>query len=702
MSKNNFKFSILGNPNSGKSAVFNLITGLNQKVSNYPGITVEKHSSLISLENKNISIDDYPGTYSTKSQSIDEAAVRDTVFKWIESKELRPDGIIYVADITNLRRNLYFFSQLLPLNIPIILLLNMSDLINPADILSIEKLKKEFKIFDIISFSALKKQGLKELRRSMVDLLSNESKSKNTFLSLSSENRKLLKPIIGILKKSIDASKEVIEDLSLSIFSSESFCKSSFFSNSIKDKVLKERKNILSKISTNMSKTINTLESDLRYGFIDEILFNSNFKEKNQIEDKTKSEKIDKFLTHPVFGPFLYIGILYFIFQSIFTFASIPMDFIDGIVSSFGNFVYDSLPNSLFRDLIVDGIIAGVGGIVIFLPQIIILMLFMIVLEDTGYMTRVTFMTDKYMRMIGLHGKSILPIMSGYACAIPGIISSRTIDSWKERLVTILVLPLISCSARLPVYVLMISAFIPQIYIYDFIGLQGFVMVCMYFLGTITAFILAKVFSKFLSEKSNPSFIMEIPPYRLPILKSVLKQLINRSKLFLVNAGKIIMLISIILWFLVSFPKHNGESVSIKDSYAGKVGQLIEPVIKPLGFDWKIGIGLITSFAAREVVVSTLSTIYNVEDDGENMVNLKEAMKNDINPATGKNVFTPLVAISIMVFYVYAAQCVATFAIVKTETNTWKWPIFMIAYMTLLAYVMSFLVYNFGRYFGYS
>ena len=702
MSKNNFKFSILGNPNSGKSAVFNLITGLNQKVSNYPGITVEKHSSIISLENKNISIDDYPGTYSTKSQSIDEAAVRDTVFKWIESKELRPDGIIYVADITNLRRNLYFFSQLLPLNIPIILLLNMSDLINPADILSIQKLKKEFKIFDIISFSALKRQGLKELRKSMVDLLRNKSKSKNTFLSLSSENRKLLKPIIDILKNSIDASKELIEDLSLSIFSSESFCKSSFFSNSIKDKVLRERKNILSKISTSMSKTINTLESDLRYGFIDEILFNSNFKDRSQIEDKTKSEKLDKFLTHPIFGPFLYIGILYFIFQSIFTFASIPMDFIDGIVSSFGNFVYNNLPDSLLRDLIVDGIIAGVGGIVIFLPQIIILMLFMIVLEDTGYMTRVTFMSDKYMRMMGLHGKSILPIMSGYACAIPGIISSRTIDSWKERLVTILILPLISCSARLPVYVLMISAFIPQIYIYDFIGLQGFVMVCMYFLGTITAFILAKVFSKFLSEKSNPSFVMEIPPYRLPILKSVLKQLINRSKLFLVNAGKIIMLISIILWFLVSFPKHNGESVSIKDSYAGKVGQLIEPVIKPLGFDWKIGIGLITSFAAREVVVSTLSTIYNVEDDGENMVNLKEAMKNDINPVTGKNVFTPLVAISIMVFYVYAAQCVATFAIVKTETNTWKWPIFMIAYMTLLAYIMSFLVYNLGQYFGFS
>jgi len=306
------------------------------------------------------------------------------------------------------------------------------------------------------------------------------------------------------------------------------------------------------------------------------------------------------------------------------------------------------------------------------------------------------------MRMMGLHGKSILPIMSGYACAIPGIISTRTIDSWKERLVTILILPLISCSARLPVYVLMIGAFIPNVYIFNFFALQGLVMVVMYFLGTVTAFILAKVFSKFLSERSNPTLIMEIPPYRLPIIKSVYKQLINRSKLFLVNAGKIIMLISIALWFLVSFPKIDGESVQISDSYAGKMGHLIEPVIEPLGFDWKIGIGLITSFAAREVVVSTLSTIYNVEDDGDDMINLKDAMKNDINPKTGKNVFTPLVAVSIMVFFVYAAQCVATFAIVRTETNSWKWPMFMIGYMTALAYLMSYFVYNFGLYLGFS
>ena len=700
---NNFQYSILGNPNSGKTAVFNLLTGLNQKVSNYPGITVEKKESIISINKKNITLTDYPGSYSVKSQSIDESVVREAFLSWINNNKSRPDGIIYVADITNLRRNLYFFSQLLPLDLPIILLLNMSDIVEPSKIVDIKTLKDEFNIFDIIPFSASKKKGLNILKNSIDKLTDRSSLNlNNNSLKLSDSNEKLLKPIINLVKKNINASKKIIEDLSLSILSCKNFCENLFFDQSIKTKLIQKRKKILSNIDQSMSSTINTLESDLRYGFIDEILYSSSYKKNTKVKVETKSEKIDKVLTHSIVGPVLYVTILYFIFQSIFTFASVPMDFIDSLVSSFGNSVYKNLPDSLFRDLIVDGIIAGVGGVIIFLPQIIILMLFMQLLEDTGYMSRVTFMMDKYMRYMGLHGKSILPIMSGYACAIPGIISTRTIDSWKERLVTILILPLISCSARLPVYVLMISAFIPQIYIFEFIGLQGFVMVLMYFLGTITAFILAKVFSTFLSEKSNPSLIMEMPPYRIPILKSVFNQLVNRSKLFLINAGKIIMLISIVLWFLVSYPKENGESLPVSKSYAGKAGHLIEPVIKPLGFDWKIGIGLITSFAAREVVVSTLATIYNVEDDGDNMVNLKEAMQNDINPETGKNVFTPLVAISIMVFYVYAAQCVATFAIVKTETNTWKWPIFMIVYMTLLAYIMSFIVYNFGLFLGFS
>ena len=701
--KNKFEFSILGNPNSGKTAIFNLLTGLNQKVSNYPGITVEKKSSNIRINNKDIILNDYPGSYSIKSQSIDESVVRDAVLSWMSNIDSQPDGIIYVADITNLRRNLYFFSQLLPLDIPIIVLLNMSDIVDPNQVVDIEKLKKNFNVFDIIPFSASKKYGLENLKTTIERLVeTNLTQLINNSLKLSLSNKNLLKPLFDIINNHLKLSKKVIEDLSLSIFSSESFCNKLFFNDSIKTQLLNERKRILSTIDNDMLQSIRTLESDLRYGFIDEVLYKSDYKKIKKVKLESKSEKIDKVLTHSILGPILYVGLLYFIFQSIFTFASVPMDFIDSLVTSFGNNVYRNLSEGMFRDLIVDGIIAGVGGVVIFLPQIIILMFFMILLEDTGYMTRVTFMMDKYMRMMGLHGKSILPIMSGYACAIPGIISTRTIDSWKERLVTILILPLISCSARLPVYVLMIGAFIPNVYIFNFFSLQGLVMVVMYFLGTVTAFILAKVFSKFLSERSNPTLIMEIPPYRLPIIKSVYKQLINRSKLFLVNAGKIIMLISIALWFLVSFPKTDGKSVQISDSYAGKIGHLIEPVIEPLGFDWKIGIGLITSFAAREVVVSTLSTIYNVEDDGDDMINLKDAMKNDINPKTGKNVFTPLVAVSIMVFFVYAAQCVATFAIVRTETNTWKWPMFMIGYMTALAYLMSYFVYNFGLYLGFS
>jgi ferrous iron transport protein B len=447
---------------------------------------------------------------------------------------------------------------------------------------------------------------------------------------------------------------------------------------------------------------LKTMEADLRYIYIDELLVSSNYSIVKDIETVSSSEKIDKILTHSFLGPIIYVVILYFIFQSVFTWATIPMNYIDNTISSLGTYIYSIMPEGIFRSLIVDGIITGVGAVIIFLPQILFLMFLMAILEDTGYMTRVTFIMDRFMKKIGLHGKSILPIMTGYACAIPGIIATRTIDSWKERLITILILPLISCSARLPVYTLMISAFIPDIYIYNFINLQGFMMVGMYFLGTITAFILAKVFSKFLSEKSNSTFVIELPPYRVPIFKSVFKQVYNRGKLFLIDAGKIIMMISIIIWFLASFPRNN-QNVSIIDkSYSGKIGHFIEPIIEPLGFDWKVGVGLITSFAAREVVVSTLSTIYNIQDDENSMINLKQSMKDDINPDSGHHIYTPLVAVSFMIFYVYAAQCMATFAVVRRETNTWKWPIFMIIYMTLLAYFMSFFVFQGGRALGFT
>ena len=690
----NITISLFGNPNAGKTAIFNLLTGLNQKVSNYPGITVEKKVSQFNLKNHvKVRVEDYPGAYSLSPQSLDEQIVFDSCLSWFDNSS-KPDAIVYVLDSSNLRRNLFFLSQLSTFKIPIILLCNMSDLVDIKESINLKSLKQELCLYDVIEFSAVTKFGLNTFLKSLETF--NDSINDFNCMPIEDSISTIVEPLTKVFNEIYHIDDDLANMFSLIILSDKNKVKNFNLDDIDKEKVLNAYDLCCTDIDKDMVNYLKTIESDLRYGYIDKILDACSYNQNINIEEKSKSEKIDKILTHKWLGPIIYVSILYFIFQSIFNYASIPMDWIDYGVSSIGEYVYNLLPNSWFQSLVVDGVIAGFGGIIIFLPQILFLMLFMILLEDSGYMTRVAFMFDKFMRSIGLHGKSILPIMSGYACAIPGIISARTIDSWKERLVTILILPLISCSARLPVYVLMISAFIPDIYVFNIIGLQGFMMVVMYFLGTFTAFILAIVFSNFLSAKSNPSFIMELPPYRLPIFKSVVNQLYIKGKLFVVNAGKIILSISIVLWFLVSFPKNDLGESEISTSYAGKVGHFIEPAIEPLGFDWKIGIGLITSFAAREVVVSTLATIYNVDDEDESMVDLKTAMINDINPKTGKNVFNPIVAVSLMIFYVYAAQCVATFAVVRTETNTWKWPLFMILYMTLLAYLMSFIVFQLG------
>ena len=700
--KNIPKVAILGNPNCGKTAIFNLLTGLNQKVSNYPGITVEKKIASVNLKRGDaFNLEDYPGSYSIMSQSIDEKIVSDNIYNWVRQPESKPDALIYVADVNNIRRNLYFCTQLLELDIPTILLLNMNDILIEENKFDYIKLKEEFNILNVIPFSAVTHEGLNTLKDTLTDLFDNPTEFINSKMSINKNILDSMNPLLKSIEAIFHIKNDLRNNVSLRFLCNPSHIANISLNSSDKDNLDKAVESSMTLVDTDMKPLLSTLESDLRYGWIDQILMSCSYKKIKVIERKTKSEKIDNILTHAWIGPLIFIGILYFIFQSIFSWATIPMDFIDSLITSFGNYIYNIMPDSLLRDLLVDGIIAGIGGIVIFLPQILLLMFFMTILEDTGYMTRATFIMDRFMRSMGLHGKSVLPIMSGYACAIPGIISTRTIDSWKERLITILILPLISCSARLPVYVLMIGTFIPETYLFNVIGLQGFVMVVMYFLGTVTAFILAKVFSRFLSESSNPSFIMELPAYRFPIIRSVIRQVLNRGKLFLVDAGKIIMIISVVLWFLVSFPKNASGDIDITQSYAGSIGQTIEPIIQPLGFDWKIGIALITSFAAREVVVSTLSTIYNIDDDGENMVNLKEAMLKDVNPRTGQNTYTPLIAISLMVFYVYAAQCMATFAVVKTETNGWKWPIFMMVYMTLLAYGMSFMVFQVGRMIGF-
>ncbi len=704
--------ALVGNPNSGKTAIFNLLTGMDQKVSNYPGITVEKKLGTGKFNDGTAyHLLDFPGTYSLTPESFDERIVTEQVLEWIHGKN-PPAVIVSVVDATNLSRNLYLTTQLLDLGIPIVIALNMMDLVDQTEKLDASSLKKWLCAAAIVPVSALKKSGLNKLQEQVRASILTKPVNNDIFpLEVTKTLETILMPITSLLYTKLGYTPRLAAAQALRLITRNSTLE--LYNNAIQEgqKINSKTVNELEHLRTVAIKEIekaelkpSSLEAMLRYQWLDANLAQDRSDHTNQIRKINANEKIDQILTHRWLGPGIFIGLLYFIFQSIFNFASIPMDWIEAGVNWFGKGAVTLVPESNFRGLLIDGIIAGLGAILIFLPQIVILMFFLTLLEDSGYMARVAFMLDRGMSKIGLHGRSVLPLMSGYACAIPGIMSTRTIDNWKERLITMLILPLMSCSARLPVYALMIGAFIPPITVGYIFGLQGLMMVVMYFIGTVTALILAKIFSLWIKSEGKSSFVMEMPPYRMPILRSVFRQVFIRAKLFLFNAGKIIMAISIILWFLASFPKtdNRGEQTTIHNSFAGKIGHAIEPVIQPLGFDWKVGIALITSFAAREVFVSTMATIYNVENAADEMVQLSDAMKNDMNPSTGLPVFTPLVAVSLMVFYVYAAQCMATFAIIRRETNTWKWPLFMIAYMNVLAYLVSLLVYQGGLWLGFS
>ena len=704
--------ALVGNPNSGKTAIFNLLTGMDQKVSNYPGITVEKKLGTGKFNDGTAyHLLDFPGTYSLTPESFDERIVTEQVLEWIHGKN-PPAVIVSVVDATNLSRNLYLTTQLLDLGIPIVIALNMMDLVDQTEKIDASSLKKWLCAAAIVPVSALKKSGLNKLQEQVRASILTKPVNNDIFpLEVTKTLETILMPITSLLYTKLGYTPRLAAAQALRLITRNSTLE--LYNNAIQEgqKINSKTVNELEHLRTVAIKEIekaelkpSSLEAMLRYQWLDANLAQDRSDHTNQIRKINANEKIDQILTHRWLGPGIFIGVLYFIFQSIFNFASIPMDWIEAGVNWFGKGAVTLVPESNFRGLLIDGIIAGLGAILIFLPQIVILMFFLTLLEDSGYMARVAFMLDRGMSKIGLHGRSVLPLMSGYACAIPGIMSTRTIDNWKERLITMLILPLMSCSARLPVYALMIGAFIPPITVGYIFGLQGLMMVVMYFIGTVTALILAKIFSLWIKSEGKSSFVMEMPPYRMPILRSVFRQVFIRAKLFLFNAGKIIMAISIILWFLASFPKtdNRGEQTTIHNSFAGKIGHAIEPVIQPLGFDWKVGIALITSFAAREVFVSTMATIYNVENAADEMVQLSDAMKNDMNPSTGLPVFTPLVAVSLMVFYVYAAQCMATFAIIRRETNTWKWPLFMIAYMNVLAYLVSLLVYQGGLWLGFS
>jgi ferrous iron transport protein B len=700
MPKNDIKVALIGNPNTGKTSLFNQLTGLNQKVGNYPGVTVDKKEGTSRLtSSQNALITDLPGTYSINPTSLDESIVLKTLLK----KDIKesPDVILVVADVENLKRNLLLFSQIKDLEIPTVLAINMVDQMTKKGItINLSALEKELNT-EVVLISARKNQGIDKVKAAIIRCHIAAKAS----------------PLCGINSKIDPDYFSKLKEISPNYSLYELWLMVT--QNNYPDTVSKEEKEKLLAFKKDISKLkkYQHKETIYRYQEINKIL------KKTYIIDKSKATdvraRLDKVFTHKIFGYAIFFLILLVIFQSVFDLATVPMDFIDGIFAELSDFVRGKLAPGVFTDLLAEGIIPGIGGVIIFIPQIAILFLFIAILEETGYMSRVVFLMDRIMRRFGMNGKSIIPLISGTACAIPAIMATRTISNWKERLITILVTPFTTCSARLPVYAILIALIIPNKKIFGFLNLQGLVLLSLYGLGFATAIIAAYILHKTLKIKTKSFFVIEMPNYKIPSIKNVLFDVIEKTKAFVFGAGKIILALSIILWFLASNGPEayknaqkntieNSENknlneddlnqkiaaVKLENSYIGIMGKAIEPAIRPLGYDWKIGIALITSFAAREVFIGTLATIYSVGSDDEDTATIKEKMRSEVNLETGGSRFNFPVGMSLMVFYAFAMQCMATFAIVKRETNSWKWPLIQLFGMALLAYVSSFIVYQ--------
>ncbi len=694
--------ALVGNPNSGKTSVFNALTGLRQKVANYPGVTVEKKTGMLKGGNRaQVKIYDLPGLYSLVPKSLDDKIASDIITgRSAEIGNLKLT--VVVVDASNLSRNLYLVTQIIELGAPVLLALNMLDSAKTKGLeIDVETLSKELNI-PVVPIAANKRNGIQKLREKIFELAEDDRNSvQNAGLRVDDEIRKATAPICDWLKENTHITSPASCSEALRVLSNDkaldTWIQNRSESNNGLKMVVNQSREKLSKKNVPWP----MLETRLRYQWIDDICKKTVRQVK---EERSFSEKLDKVFTHRLAGPFIFLFIFALIFQTIFSWAEVPMNGIEIFIGWLGQNVSAFMPDGVLEDLLVNGVIAGVGAILIFLPQIMFLFFFLSLLENTGYMARVAFMMDRFMRGAGLSGRSVIPLLSSFACAIPGIMATRTIQNSRERLITIMIAPLMSCSARLPVYALMIGAFIPSIAVLGIFSLPGLTLLAMYLLGIVAAIATAFVLKRSKGKKQQPStFIMELPPYRRPSLHRTFLQVYERAKIFVTDAGKIILAISIVLWFLASYPKPQTDissSEAIKQSFAGQLGQVIEPVIEPLGFDWKIGIALITSFAAREVLVSTLATIYNVEGADETSVTLREAMRNERHPETGKPVYTPLVALSLMVFFALACQCMSTVAVVRRETNSWRWPFIMIAYMTILAYLGSLVVYQGGQLLG--
>lgn len=685
--------ALIGNPNTGKTSVFNQLTGLNQKVGNYPGVTVEKKEGICKLpRGLKAHIIDLPGTYSLNASSFDENVVIELLLN--KNDKDYPDVAVVVSDVENLKRNLLLFTQIKDLEIPTILVVNMADRMKRKGIsLEIELLEERLKT-KVALVSARKRTGIEELKEMIIN-----------YRKLPTQpcvNASVIDPeYFGNLRKTFP--NQALYKLWLVITQDVNF-------GNINRMDINENPDFKTKSNSDL-KRLQQKETILRYQFINGLL-----KEAMKVDENAATDlrsRLDRILTHKVWGYLIFFSIMLIIFQAIYNWSSYPMDMIDTAFANFGEWARISLPPGSFTNLIVEGIIPGLGGIALFVPQIAFLFLFISTLEETGYMSRVVFLMDRIMRRFGLSGKSVVPLVSGTACAIPAVMATRNIENWRERLITILVVPFTTCSARLPVYLIIIALVIPDRAFLGF-NLQGLTLMMLYLIGFGTAIFSAWVLNKILKYKTRSYFVIEMPNYKVPMLKNVAINVVEKTKSFVFGAGKIILAISIILWVLASYgpgddfenaeeivkAKYNTEntiphkemeekiaSYKLKNSYIGIMGKGIEPIVEPLGYDWKIGIAIISSFAAREVFVGTLATIYSVGSDEEKTI--QKRMAAETNPVLGGPLFTFASGVSLLLFYAFAMQCMSTLAVVKKETNTWKWPLLQLVVMSGFAYIIA-------------
>jgi ferrous iron transport protein B len=698
----NINIALVGNPNSGKTSLFNLLTGLNQKVGNFPGVTVDKKTGYCKIsESLSSTIIDLPGTYSLYPKRSDEWVAYKVLLQ--QDEDINPDMVLLVADASNLKRNLLFCSQIIDLKIPVVVVLTMTDLANKHGTeIDINGLERELGV-SVVTANPRKNKGIVQLKKVIEQTVASGFPQPRSFINN-----------IAMAEKPVEEVKQLIPDVS-------DYKALNFLINhrhfSLPEVLQKNIESIAASHQFNHTR-VQAEEIMQRYTRIKQIMQVA-VAEADPLRKALLTEKLDNIFLNRKWGYVILLAVLFLLFQSVFWIAQYPMDGIEWIFGKLGGFFGEHLPETWWADLFINGVLAGLSGILVFVPQIMILFGLITLLEDTGYMARISFLTDKLMRKVGLNGKSVMPMISGFACAVPAIMSARNIENRKERLLTIMITPMMSCSARLPVFTILIALVIPSKFYFGFLSLQGLVMMGLYLLGTVMALIVAYIMKWFINIKEKSFFILELPVYRNPRWGNALTTMIEKAKIFVFDAGKVIMMISLLLWALSSFgPPGRMDAVktkyeqltksdssnavelnrlrkaeSLENSYAGMLGKAIEPAILPLGYDWKIGIALITSFAAREVFVGTMATLYSVgEDADKNSSTLRQKMAAAVRP-DGSKVYNLATGLSLLIFYLLAMQCMSTLAVVKRETRSWKWPAIQLVYMTGLAYLMSWMVY---------